>query len=341
MKRSSVWQRVASLSLVGVAICSLVYLIRREGASQVLGAVTSARWFVLFAVPLCALWNVLAVLSWHGILRSIWPTRVNSIAWLLLSRFAAQSVNSLVPTFGLGGEALRSGAARNGGVPMAVSVVATAVDNIAGVIGGLLFTSIVLGIEIYRLPTLHAASYVILEAALFVVTSVALWQSRRVLWWMTKFWKNTSVIAVRQYIATPRFARALYKAVLWRACERLLWAGELWLGFFASGQSVALCDASLLVGGLFLVSLVFFIIPSQWGAAEGVMVMLGRLLGIAPSAMLAVALLRRGRQLLTSVLALPAVPWVTRVATRSANGGREGGPPGAPIGEGAACTSSI
>lgn len=317
MKRSGVWQRSISVFMLVAAAVLLFCLVRKEGTPQVIGAVRSTKWFIVLAIPLYALWNLLAVLGWRGILTALWPAKQSSVAWLLASRFAAQSVNGLVPTGGLGGEALRSAATRRDGIPIPVSVVATAADNIAGVLGGLLFSSLVLGLEIGRVHRLQTTSYVLFEVALVTVTALALGQARRGLWWLSRVWKNTVVIAACEEMQKPGFARALRQAALWRGGERLLTAGEVWLGFQAMGSSVHFADACLLTAALFWASIVFFMIPSQWGAAEGAMVMLAQLFGAAPSVVLAVALVRRGRQVLTYILAWPLIPWVLRAATQA------------------------
>jgi putative membrane protein len=129
--------------------------------------------------------------------------------------------------------------------------------------------------------------------------------------------------------ALDRAVRRLYRrrrAVLfcffWQVAGWSAGAGEIWLALRFLGHSASVADAFVVEAIIQALSSSAFIVPGALGVQEGGFLALGGILGLAPDVALALALMRRARDL---IIFLPAlVVWqatagrraLSRLATR-------------------------
>ena len=104
------------------------------------------------------------------------------------------------------------------------------------------------------------------------------------------------------------------------AASHALLASEIWIVLASLGVRVELSTPILFEGAIKFIGVVFFFIPGQLGASEGVYAIVANTLGYAAAAGLAVAFVRRVRALLVAAVGLVAL----------ARTGRTTGPPLAP-----------
>ncbi len=84
----------------------------------------------------------------------------------------------------------------------------------------------------------------------------------------------------------------------------VLLAAEIWVVMGAIGPAASWTDALIMEGAIKLIAAVFFFVPGQLGAAEGVYVLLAEALKFGAAAGLTLALIRRVRALLIATLGL-------------------------------------
>jgi hypothetical protein len=87
----------------------------------------------------------------------------------------------------------------------------------------------------------------------------------------------------------------------------VLLAAEIWVVMRAIGPAASWTDAFIMEGAIKLIAAVFFFVPGQLGAAEGVYVLLADALKFGSAAGLTLALIRRVRALLIATLGLAAL----------------------------------
>lgn len=248
----------------------------------------------LLALPLFLAWNQLATLSWQRLLGALGVRP--PLTDLVRFRIEAQAVNQVVPAAGLAGEALRVARAAGPGQVGSAST-ATALDNAAGTLSGLLFAS---GAVLLHSSARRGALGSVPAAALAIVlvlAAVALpfWLAPRI---VRRFPGRLVNDLFGAFVERPReVRRAFQQAVALRLGERVLGAGEIYVAFHATGYPVSAWDAALVAAALVLVSFLAFFLPGQLGAAEATGAAVASLIGLPAAAGLSAVLVRRARQL--------------------------------------------
>jgi hypothetical protein len=107
----------------------------------------------------------------------------------------------------------------------------------------------------------------------------------------------------------------LFEVLALELAGHVLLALEIWIVFRALGASTSWVNALVMEGAIKLIGAVFFFIPGQLGAAEGVYVVLADALKVGPAAGLTLALIRRLRAMLVAAAGLGAMAASTK--TRS------------------------
>lgn len=100
--------------------------------------------------------------------------------------------------------------------------------------------------------------------------------------------------------------KAWWTAVFWRMAFRVLLAFEIWLGLWWLGHPVTLFEAVVLESIAQGARAAAFFIPAGLGAQEGGIVAAGLLLGLPGESLIAVAMLKRVRELAVGGLGLLA-----------------------------------
>jgi putative membrane protein len=113
--------------------------------------------------------------------------------------------------------------------------------------------------------------------------------------------------------ALDRAVRVVYRrreravaCCLWQFVASIVAAGEVWIALQFLGHPIGFVDAVLLEALTQAVTSAAFVVPGAIGIQEGGFLVFGSLLGLSPELALALALVRRARDLLVFVPALLA-----------------------------------
>lgn len=297
--RIAVWLRW----LLPLALAALLFVSLRSEFPEVATTLRNARPVALVAIPLFLIWNHVATLAWSRLLGAA-GVPAASLASLARLRIEAQAVNQVVPSAGLAGEVFRATFASAPGQISRASV-ATALDNVAGTVAGLVFAIAAVGLKLLEraspreLGPLALFGTLALVLVLIAAALPFVFASR----WVMLLTAKSSLRELVE-IFSDRGAplrKALRDAVALRFIERVLGVLEIWVLFRATGVALGVGDAALIAAVIVLVSLAAFFVPGQLGFAEAAISSAAVLLGYPAAVGLAAALLRRARQLAVCV----------------------------------------
>jgi len=216
-------------------------------------------------------------------------------------------VNQVVPAAGLAGEVFR---ATSAAAPSQIgrASVATALDNVAGTVAGLVFAVAAVVLHLFeRSGPSELGPLALLGAfALVVVLLVAAVPFVFATRWL-KLLSGKSVLRDTVEIFSKRgvaLRRALREAVALRLVERVMGVFEIYVLFRATGVSLSGTEAALISAVIVLISFAAFFVPGQLGVAEAAVSSAAVLLGYPAAIGLSAALLRRARQLVVCVVGI-------------------------------------
>lgn len=316
-------------------------LIVHFGAAEIAEIVISAGW-ALAAVCAFHLVPVFATaLSWRSLLlaRGTAPA-LWRITWM---RWVCDSVNSLLPVAQIGGEVVRGRLLTRTGVSGSAAGASVVVDVTAGLVS--LVAYIALGLALLLAREAHAdwlwalaaggATLAVLLAAFVAIqrSTVFVRLGRRLEDASSNAaWRRLTggAAAVHQEIA------ALYerpgpflRCTAWRFFGWLGGGIEIWLALLLMGQPVGLAEALILETVVQAVRNIGFAVPGALGIQEGGMVAAGLLVGVSPETALALALIKRARDVVLGVPGLISwqaaegrVLWRRHARTRSSSATR-------------------
>ncbi|WP_341249293.1 lysylphosphatidylglycerol synthase domain-containing protein [Cupriavidus pauculus] len=326
------WKRFALPgALVGLLILTVV--VARQALTQVFDILAHAGWPLIWLAPIhaAALW--LDARGWRTLLAPADPDARADTNFLLWVAAVREAVSRLLPTAGVGGEivgirlALRrvpDGSAVTASVLVEVMVtmfahylfalagslllISTipATGNIVLVTVGLLLSLPVPALFAYALR--HGAWFAWLEAA----ARRMLGEQHRLLSRLDgkRFdWQIRSLCGR---------GRLLASTLAWQLASLVVGTLEVWWGLPLLGQTVDFGDALAIEALTLAARQIAFFIPAGLGVQEAVLVALGTSLGIDPPTSLALALVKRTRELAFGIPALLSWQWAEWRSIRNA-----------------------
>jgi len=315
------------LSLIIAALLGLatvIYLIFHSGAGDVAHAMLLVGWGL---VPI-ALFHVVpmffSALSWRDLLPDSSRLGIVTVTWI---RWIRESVNSLLPVAGVGGDLVCARLAHLRGVPGPEAAASMVVDVTVGVVTQLLFASTGVALLLTRStgPAVLAVGWVVLVGigTFFVVIAVFLLFQHRGMFAVTaklaggllrnerlsNMAGNASAIdnAVR---AIYRNQSAFYRANFVRLIGWAAGTGEIWLIMQFLGQPIDVVDAFTLESLGAGVRAAAFMVPGALGVLEGSFIVFGALFGLTADAALTISLSRRVRELALGIPGLLVWHWI-------------------------------
>lgn len=306
-----------SLALVlGLAVA--VALVVWQGAGEVVRALAGAGWEVVWVVPLWIVPLALATEAWRVLFP---PARPIGYPFALHASWVGFGVNWLLPVAMVGGEAAKVRLMHRRGIDAGLGAATVVVDKTVQVGTQVLFA--LLGLSL--LGGRYAGGEIVLPAAVAVVLlSVGTWAFYRIQMRgifgalagalerllprslpgepldVDPRWVDRTVREI--YRDPGRWARSL----AWRMGFRVIWAGEVWLALRLLGHPVGVVEA-LIVESLGQAGRAAgFLIPGGLGAQEGAVMAAGAAVGVGPEAALALALVKRIREIGVGLPALVA-----------------------------------
>ena len=319
--------QVIRASLIIAAVLGfllIIYLVVDSGTAAVAQAMLVVGWWLLpitlfHLVPL-----TFSALSWRELLPG--ANRPDAFSVLRI-RWIRESINSLLPVAGVGGDVASVRLAHLKGVPGAQAAASMVVDTTLGVGTQLIFVLsgvlLLLMRSTERSSLMVAAVVLIGMAILFVaITAFVLFQHRGLFAALAKFtsgllsakWLSTFAPGASTIddavVATYRSGWVMWRASLFRLVGWAAGAGEIWLVMQSLGQPVGLIDAYILECHGSGVRAAAFIVPGALGALEASYVLFGALFGLPADIALVISLSKRVRELALGVPGLLVWHWL-------------------------------
>jgi putative membrane protein len=296
--------------LIGLGL--IAGLIVAYDADQVVAASALAGWSIGL-VGLAHLGTLVAdTLGWRALLRK--PERPSLLA-MAIRRWIGASVNALLPVAQVGGEFVRARLLARAGVPGSVAGASVVVDVTTGLVTQVVF--VLLGMGLY-LGVQGDADWLLqagagLAAFSLLLLGFSLLQRRglflrlaRILeriagGWAWRGLVGNAAALDREIVARYQDRVRLATCAAWRLLGWLWGSVEVWLAFWLLGHPVSIAEAVILESLGQTVRSIGFMLPGGLGAQEGGIVAGGMILGVGPDLALAVALIKRARELIYGV----------------------------------------
>jgi putative membrane protein len=317
---------VISISLIIAAFLGfllVVILIVHSGAAEVATAMLVLGWWLApitlyHLVPLS-----FDALSWRELLPPSSRPGFLSVLWI---RWIRESINSLLPVAGVGGDVAGARLVHQHGVPGPQAAASMVVDITVGAGTQLIF--VVAGVTLLAARSNDHAAGAIARALLIGVAVFAAAIAAFVLVqhnsmfglfarfarriapekWLAAFAGRASEID-GAVVATYRRRPAILRASVLRLAGWIAGAGETWLVMYFLGRPLSLTDAFILESLSSGVRAAAFMVPGALGVLEGGIVVFGALFGLPADMALAISLSKRVRELALGLPGLVAWQW--------------------------------
>ena len=321
-----------AIGLGGMALA--LYLFTANGLGDIAGAVGAVGWglalicLVRFVPILCD------AIGWQVLFPPAWRPGLRSVLWI---RWVSESVNALLPVAQIGGEMVRARLISRrrfgpepaiGGAQAGATVVA---DLTTGMVGTLMFslTGVMLLLQrtisdevttgLYWAMGGMAGMLLIFVAAQRsgLLTGVMRALMAKLGGSLAKAVAGGTAAFDSALTEVYRRKGALAVSVVWRLASWLAGTVEVWLALHFQGVEISLADALLIESISITVRSAAFAVPGGLGVQEGSLLVLGQLVGLSPQTALALALIKRVRELAVGLPAL-ALWWAAegRAAVR-------------------------
>jgi putative membrane protein len=301
----------------------VVVLIIHSGAAEVASAMLTLGWWLIpitlfHLVPL-----YFDAVSWRDLFPALNRPSKLSFVWM---RWIRESVSTLLPVAGVGGDVVGARLASQRGVSGAQATASMVVDITVGTATQLVFVLVgVAALVAWKTSDTQAvASGVMIGVALFAA-AIAIFVrlqhkamfSVMVGWahrlapasWMSGFAGRAGAID-EAIVAVYRRRSALASSALLRLIGWVTGVGEIWLTMWALGHPLSFNDSFILESLTAGVRGAAFMVPGALGAQEGGLVLFGALLGLPADLSLAIALAKRVRELALGLPGLAAWQWI-------------------------------
>lgn len=301
-----------------------MYLVIDSGADEVAHAMLLVGWWLLpitlfHVVPL-----FFSALSWRELLPRSSRLGIVGATWI---RWIRESINSLLPVVGVGGDLASARLAHQRGVPGTQAAASMVVDTTVGVVTQLLF--VMIGVALLALRSTERAALlvawvVLIGIAMFfaLIAVFVLFQHRGMFAISAKLARGLlpserlsdiagSALAIdRAVVAIYRERLSLCRAGLLRLLGWAVGTGEIWLVLQFLDQPLSVIDAFILESLGAGVRAAAFMVPGALGILEGSSIVFGALFGIPAETALAISLARRVRELALGLPGLFVWQWV-------------------------------
>jgi putative membrane protein len=305
--------RAVKLAMLLIGAGVFIALILDTGIEPIRAALVPIGWGFVPIVLAHALPILLDVVAW----RLLFLEKAPSLSVLFGARWIGEAVSNLLPVPQIGGDLARVRLARVAGVQTAHAAASVLVDVTLGAITQIAFALagtliLIAGYEAVPIfPVLVALLLFGVGILIFyrlqrgAVLALAWHRVRRLPFmpaWVAKLGQAEPFQGILQAIYANRVVVA--RACIWRFAGWVAGAGEIFLCLHFIAYPARWTDAFVLESLSQAGRSAAFPIPGGLGAQEASFLAVGVLLGLEPSTCLALALIRRGRDV---VLGVPAI----------------------------------
>ena len=325
------WAR-ALLSVAGLAL--LVFFILKVGPATVLGYIVDFGPWFLVIVGLGFGWIFLQ--SWAWSLIQAAHFRPIPLGRLFRAKLISDSLNTLIPTANLGGDAIRPFLIKRQ-VPLEEGIPSVLVDKTAEGFASALFlvSGFLLSLVLLRLPRgLNTAAAICLAATVAGIALFIVIQTKGFLGPLNRIAKV--IPRVRRFIAKRESSirmlddnlRAVYRclsartaaAVALHYAARLVGVAEVYVILKVLGAHASAVQALFTSIGVTIINTVFFLVPGQFGVAESAHALVLQSLGFPAALGLSLGVIRRIRKIATAGVGLAL--YVAQAPPRSKPGAK-------------------
>ena len=282
-----------------------------SGYDQVIAALNVAGFGILWTSLYHIINMILSVIGW----RAVMPGKKRpSIAFLLYVMWLRSSVNNLMPVARIGGEFLavrlmikhgmrKTSAIGSTVVELTMSVLAVFLFDVVGIalfthkiadrsIAVQLFMGLLLSIPpILAMILVQRAGFFGLLSKLFK----AMFRDR-----FKKFAGSTAALDRAVHTVYRRKARVLVCG-FWQLLAWISGVGEIWLALYFLNHPLPLLEAFMMEALIQATASASFVVPGALGVQEAAFLLFGHLLGLSPEIAVALAVIRRCRDLVLYV----------------------------------------
>ena len=301
--------------IIGIAL--VIGLVCFQGAGDVAATVAAVSWGIVVVVLVRLVPIMLDGYVWRLLFLEGHRPPVLTALW---ARWIGEAVNTLVPAFQVGGAVVRSRLLVMRGVPGRIAGASVVVDLTLSTITLLFFTLVGIGLLMAHhgeSDIARAIGYCV-AGGFVVVVLLCVVQQRGFFGWIIrlvarfargKAWDN----AVGGAEALDEAIQDLYRhrwLLAGNAAGQLaawvLGAAEVYAALYFMGYEVSIADALLIESLILATRTAAFFVPGALGVQEGVLVLLGGMIGLGPEVALALSLVKRVRELVIGVPGLLA-----------------------------------
>jgi putative membrane protein len=300
-----------------------IALVVHTGAAEVANAMLLLGWRLAPVTLFHLAPLLLSTLAWRALMP---PANRTPVVTAVRIRWIRESVNSLLPVAGVGGDVVGARLANRSGLPGVQAAASMVVDTTVGVITQLVFVIAGVALLIARFGGLSSvpAARALLIGVGALGSAVAIFvglQHRSMFLRFANFarrvapgnWPSVfsgSATAIDKAIVDTYRRFAFARANALRLAGWAAGAGEVWLLMLFLHKPFSATDAFILESLTSGVSAVAFIVPGALGAQEGGFLVFGALMGLSADTALAISLSKRVRELLLGLPGLFVWQWI-------------------------------
>jgi putative membrane protein len=306
--------RLAALfGLLGLAAATAIIIY--SGYAQILQALDQAGIGIIWTTLYHIVPMICCIIGW----RALMPGKTRpSLPFFFYILWLRTSVNNLMPVARIGGEIVAIRVMTKHGVRQTSAVASTVVELTTSVIAVFLFATIGIGMFIAHVGT--GVMWQLIAALLFILPIiVALTLAQRAGFFgildkifsfmFRERWGKFAGSAARLDRAVHAMYRRRKRVIFCAVWQLIAWvsgSGEIWLALYFLGHPLTIAESVMIEALIQAASSVAFAVPGALGVQEAGFLLFGRMLGLTPDIALALAVIRRCRDLLLFVPGLIA-----------------------------------
>lgn len=307
------------LQLISIFLGLLLFalLIYRVGLQETLGNLSRVGWWFAVCCLIAFGWLFLQALAWSIIQGAF--QRVPLLA-LFRAKILADGFNTLLPTANFGGEAARAVIIKKHS-PLHEGIPGVVFDKTIEYAASFIYLagSLLISLIYLKIPEgMKISSLVVLSVTIVGVVALFALQFRgthkvfaklshlspRLERWFLEKEDMIKALDANMRLLFKHSPAKLILALTLHVMARLLGALEVLVIIKALGLPVDLIKVLFISAFVVVINTAFFIIPGQWGAAEGANLLAAMTVGYPAAAGLSIGLVRRARKLCFAALTL-------------------------------------
>ncbi len=305
-------KRIVQRVFFAIGLILFAYLVKQLGAAELWRSIQLIGWWWLAIIVLAVCWIASHTWAWREVL-AFFGHRLP--LWELFKlKMIADAINMVVPSANLGGDTLRAHLIRDW-VPGTDGIPSVLIDKTLDYISKMLFNIAGFAIALFfiDIPAMWFWGCLIYLVFIFIFYALLVLAQLKGLsgglLWVTQFIPplrkalekrkaQLQLLDTNLHAAYTKGRKPIVLAACWHMLGRLLGLVEIWLLLWLLGAPVGFAAVFFVSAVVNVVNGVFFIVPGQWGVAEGAQVMLVQLLGFPAAIGLSLGVIRRLRRLL-------------------------------------------